>query len=44
MRARALKGFARGMECVVVVKHTLPEGTPLLGWELVSDVAHRNGT
>lgn len=26
------------MDCVVVVKHVMPHGQPLLGWEFVSDL------
>jgi hypothetical protein len=27
-----------GLACVVVVKHSMPDGTDILGWELVSDL------
>lgn len=37
-RARPTFGFSVGLPCVVVVKHTMPDGTDILGWELLSDL------
>jgi hypothetical protein len=38
MRARPTRGWSRGTDCVVVVKHVMPDGSRLLGWEFVSDL------
>lgn len=36
--ATATRGYSAGKSCVVVVKHTMPDGTDILGWELLSDM------